>query len=142
MAEIHGASKARGLACPSGILDAKTTHASTEHLLLGICQEPESIAFQILLSTGIEVTSLEEAARQAIQAGNADPELPRSLSTDGKRVIDRAYREAITLNNDYIGTEHLLLSLLQVNAQAARILCNCGVDLESVRTAINRLHGH
>ena len=54
-----------------------------------------------------------------------------------KRVIDLAYDEARQLNNNYIGTEHLLLGLIREgDGLAARVLVKLGADLERTRREV------
>ncbi|NUN51561.1 MAG: hypothetical protein HUU06_02075 [Planctomycetaceae bacterium] len=61
--------------------------------------------------------------------------------TDGaRRVLTRARMEAVTLRNDYIGTEHILLGLAQEEAGvAAQVLKNLGIDLPGVRAEVERI---
>jgi len=51
------------------------------------------------------------------------------LTPRAKRVIDLAYEEARQLNNNYIGTEHLLLALLE-QENGAEILTGLGISKE------------
>jgi len=56
------------------------------------------------------------------------------LAPRAKRVINLAYDEARLLNNNYIGTEHLLLGLIREDeGLAGRVLRGLGVDLERTR---------
>lgn len=64
------------------------------------------------------------------------------FSEQSKRVLTRAQEEAERSHKSYIGTEHLLLGLFQVDgAMAPRILADLGVESESVRRAITVLLG-
>jgi ATP-dependent Clp protease ATP-binding subunit ClpA len=58
-----------------------------------------------------------------------------------RRVIVLAQEEARTLNHNYIGTEHLLLGLVQGDDVAARALESLGVSLEAVRTQVLEIIG-
>src|SRR5439155_10131415 len=59
------------------------------------------------------------------------------LTPRAKRVIDLAYEEARQLNNNYIGTEHLLLGLIREgDGLAARVLVKLGADLERTRREV------
>src|SRR5439155_3858134 len=59
------------------------------------------------------------------------------LTPRAKRVIDLAYEEARQLNNNYIGTEHLLLGLIREGGGlAARVLVKLGADLERTRREV------
>jgi ATP-dependent Clp protease ATP-binding subunit ClpC len=62
------------------------------------------------------------------------------LTPRAKRVIDLAYDEARQLNNNYIGTEHLLLGVIREGeGLAARVLAKLGVDLERTRREVMSL---
>ena len=62
------------------------------------------------------------------------------LTPRAKRVIDLAYDEARQLNNNYIGTEHLLLGLIREGeGLAGRVLAKLGVDLERTRREVMAL---
>mgnify|MGYP000126622872 CR=1 FL=1 len=56
-----------------------------------------------------------------------------------RRVMQLARAEAVRLNHDYIGTEHVLLGLIQEGSGvAASVLRNLGVDLQRIRQEIER----
>jgi len=62
------------------------------------------------------------------------------LTPRTKRVIDLAWDEAQALNNNYVGTEHLLLGLIREGeGLAAQVLRKTGMDLESTRATAVRL---
>ena len=59
-----------------------------------------------------------------------------------KRVLALAQDEAIRLNHDYIGTEHLLLGLIREGeGEAARVLRSLGVEFSKARTAVEFVVG-
>src|SRR5437867_3144972 len=59
-----------------------------------------------------------------------------------RRVLTFAQEEAQRFNHNYIGTEHLLLGLVREGeGVAARVLTSMGVDLELVRTQVERIVG-
>ncbi|MBO0707330.1 MAG: hypothetical protein J2P44_03120 [Candidatus Dormibacteraeota bacterium] len=64
------------------------------------------------------------------------------FSEQSKRVLTKAQEEAERSHKTYIGTEHLLIALFQVDgARAPRILADLGVDIASVRSAIEEVLG-
>jgi ATP-dependent Clp protease ATP-binding subunit ClpC len=57
-----------------------------------------------------------------------------------RRLIVQAQEEARTLGHNYIGTEHLLLALIQEREEVAgRVLAAAGADLETARAEVERL---
>ena len=65
------------------------------------------------------------------------------LTPRAKRVIDLAYEEALRLQNNYIGTEHLLLGMiLEGEGLAGRTLTMLGVDADRVRSELKDLQSN
>jgi len=67
-----------------------------------------------------------------------------SLNNEGRKDLERTqihmYDIAKSIGNDYVGTEHLLLGLLQNQPNnATRVLSYCGVDLEDLRTTLKQV---
>jgi len=135
------------------------SHVGTEHLLLGIVRQSESIAAKLLGSLGVD---LENVRHQVIarlgqphrEVGASAPTPPAPQSTGqfagpfdrfndrAKRVLALAQDEAIRFNHNYIGTEHLLLGLIrEEEGVAARALHTLGVELDKARTAVGFIIG-
>ncbi len=59
-----------------------------------------------------------------------------------RRVLVLAQDEAQRFNHSYIGTEHILLGLMRdTDGVAARVLANLGVEVSTVRTAVEFIIG-
>ena len=113
----------------SGVID-------TEHLLLGLMGEEESIASRALVAAGLERLQAEKLARAAAGAKPARP-LQFDLSAHSKRTLELAVDEARRLSHHYIGSEHLLLGLLRLPEGAARdILQELKVDPDQIRQQV------
>ena len=113
---------------------------STEHLLIGLCQEPEAKAAKVLAACGITLDSIQLELEKRIPQGKANPEKELKLTRAGKRAIFNSYREARKLGNDYVGTEHLLLGLLmEKKGLAASVLKSLGLDLEKARISVAKI---
>jgi excisionase family DNA binding protein len=80
-------------------------------------------------------------ARQRIDAGTGDAtERPETLTARARTVLTLAQDEAARLNHAYVGTEHLLLGLIAEGKNiVAKVLDSRGIDLDRVRTTIERL---
>jgi ATP-dependent Clp protease ATP-binding subunit ClpC len=114
-------------------------YVSTEHLLLGLIRENDSVAARILDRLGVSLARIRtEIERQVTQGDGRKGEM--QLTPRAKRVIDLAYDEARQLNNNYIGTEHILLGLIREGeGLAGRVLAKLGVDLEMTRREISEV---
>lgn len=76
------------------------------------------------------------------QAGKGQiSNLLAKFSAQGKEVVGLAQEEARTFQHNYLGTEHLLLGLLRSESQAAVVLMNTGITLETARLAVERIIG-
>lgn len=113
-------------------------YVGTEHLLLGLYSEPESVAAKILVAAGIG----EEAADVAVRALTSQPsedvpegELRRTPRANA--VLTAAVTEALGLGHNYVGTEHLLLALYAApNGLAAQLLTRLGLGGEAAREQV------
>ena len=119
------------------------SHASTEHVLLGLIAEGEGVAATAMRNMGLNLEALRaEVLKQIPRDGSSEPDGTIPLSPSGKRAIEFAYQEAQAFGVNFIGTEHLLLGVIRENeGLAARILANHGVDLIKARSEILRLMG-
>src|SRR2546421_1911289 len=85
----------------------------TEHLLLGLAREEDSVAGRILIGRlGIPLGNIRSAVEKQISRGPGIVGQDMQLTPRAKQMIDLAYEEARRLNNNYIGSEHLLLGLI------------------------------
>src|ERR1051326_4059885 len=112
-------------------------YVGTEHLLLGLCRENDTVAARILDRIGVPLGRIRSDIERQIAPGQGTPGQDMQLTPRSKRVIDLAYEEARQLNNNYIGTEHLLLGLIaEGDGLAARILVKLSADLERTRREV------
>ena len=115
-------------------------YVSTEHLLLGLVRESDSVAARVLERLGVSLSRIRAEVEKQLPRGDARPSQDMSLTPRAKRVIDLAYDEARNLNNNYIGTEHLLLGLIREgDGLAGRVLSKLGVELDRGRREVMAL---
>lgn len=109
-------------------------YVSTEHLLLALCRLPDSAACRILERLGVSIESVRAEIHRQLPRADAKPSQDMTLTPRAKRCIDLAYDEARNLNNNFIGTEHLLLGLIREgDGLAGRALNKLGAELQSAR---------
>ncbi|MDO8491449.1 MAG: Clp protease N-terminal domain-containing protein, partial [Dehalococcoidia bacterium] len=115
-------------------------YIGTEHILLGLVREGESVAARVLNNLGVELPKVRAAVEFIIGRGEHPVPGEIGLTPRAKKVIELAVDEARRLGHHYIGTEHLLLGLLREGeGVAAGVLESLGVNLEKVRAEINRI---
>src|SRR5580700_6505549 len=112
-------------------------YVSTEHLLLGLVRESDSVAARVLEKLNVSLNRIRAEVEKQLPRGDARPSQDMTLTPRAKRVIDLAYDEARNLNNNYIGTEHLLLGLIREgDGIAGRCLWQAGATLEEARQKV------
>src|SRR5580700_1108781 len=112
-------------------------YVSTEHLLLGLVRENDSVAARILDRMGVSLGRIRSEIEKQVTRGEGRLGQDMQLTPRAKRVIDLAYDEARQLSNNYIGTEHLLLGLIREGeGLAGRVLAKLTVELEKTRKEV------
>ena len=109
-------------------------YIGTEHILLGLLHEEGSVAFAALQAAGLSFDAVMQRV-EAMVAGDAEyPSDNPYYTPRAKRVMEGAVEEAQTLGHNYIGTEHILLSLLEeTEGAAAELLIGMGVDIDALQ---------
>ncbi|MFI6581032.1 Clp protease N-terminal domain-containing protein [Embleya sp. NPDC050493] len=98
------------------------------HLVLGLLAEPQGLAVRAVVAQGVT----PEAVREAVLAGLPAPSgevLPDLIPYDAsaRKVLELTFREALRLGHNYVGTEHLLLALLELE-DGTGVLTGLGID--------------
>ena len=120
------------------------TYIGTEHILLGLLEEGEGIAAQVLNEKGITLEKARNEVINMIGMGDSpDNGKHLPLTANAKSVLNTTLRQALQLGHTYIGTEHILLGLIrQGEGLGAQILIQLGADLEDIRTStLNAIRG-
>jgi ATP-dependent Clp protease ATP-binding subunit ClpC len=120
--------------------DSKLNYVGTEHVLIGILSQENSLGASILLNFGV---SLENVYLVLKTVGRMNPAPAGSqkgwggLSGFAKKVIEDAVRAAHEFNHTYVGTEHLLFALVsQENTAATVILENMKINPHDIKEQI------
>ncbi len=118
-------------------------YVRTEHILLGLCHEPEGIAARALDSLGVDISGLSMEIESQVTRGNAvisSEEI--NFTPRAKKVLELAVEEARNLNHNYIGTEHILLGLIKEGEGiAAKVLQEMNIGLDRLQNEVLRLLG-
>jgi ATP-dependent Clp protease ATP-binding subunit ClpC len=115
-------------------------YIGTEHLLLGLIRESEGIAAKALTLLGVELDTVRERVEEIIGQGTQQPSGHIPFTPRAKKVLELSLREALQLDHNYIGTEHILLGLIREGeGVAAQVLVQLGTDLSRVRQQVIQL---
>ncbi len=104
-------------------------YVGTEHLLLGILAQMSSVGAKILADSGVTLERARVALNLAPLTVVVSPEA-KGLSETAKLTLKMSWDIAQEFHQDYMGTEHILYSILsQRNARAAVLLRDMNIDL-------------
>ncbi len=100
----------------------------SEHLLLGLLREDQSVAKKFLRERGGDQAIREEIESQITRGERISTSVEMPLSGECKRILNKAAEEAERLAHKHVGTEHILLGILdEENCLAARLLSQRGL---------------
>jgi Clp amino terminal domain, pathogenicity island component len=105
-------------------------YLGTEHLALGLLHEPDGLAVKAIEGLGVSAETVRDALVAALPQGSADVPVLKQIpfTPKAKKVMELAVRDALQLNHNYIGTEHLLLGVLDVeDGLGATTLAGLGI---------------
>jgi hypothetical protein len=99
-----------------------------EHLVLGLLAEPEGLAARAVVAQGVPLDRVREVAT-AVLGPAGTGESPELVPFDDRTraALEATFREALRLGHNYIGTEHVLLALLDAD-EGTGVLAGLGVD--------------
>ena len=108
-------------------------YVGSEHLLLGLLQEPQGAAARALTAAGIQETAVQTAIAGLVGVGTRGCGPSMGLTPRCRRIIQIAAQESKRLGSRLVGTEHLLIGILRDgDGSAARILGGSGADLRKL----------
>ncbi len=112
-------------------------YIGTEHLLWGLLNEGEGVAAKALEMNGLTPEKIEKKIDIFVGTGVPIEEITTGFTPRTKAVLERSYSEAMRFHHNYIGTEHILISLLRENESlAVRILNDSGINIQKVYSDI------
>ena len=118
------------------------TYIGSEHLLLALTSESDSVAAKLLDSRGVTFESVKEAITERIGIGERTRITPNDLTPRTKRIIEMSAYQAMRFEGNYIGTEHLLLALCaEPDCVGSVILTSLGVSSKDISADISNFFG-
>jgi ATP-dependent Clp protease ATP-binding subunit ClpA len=109
--------------------EAGNGEITPDHLLLGVLSDPAGLATLLLQRQQVDVEAVRAAITLPPSAGEPPELIP--FSGPARKALELTFREALRLGHNYIGTEHLLLALLELEDDAGP-LHRSGVDKNRV----------
>jgi ATP-dependent Clp protease ATP-binding subunit ClpA len=111
-------------------------YIGTEHILLGLLGEPDSVAGLVLASFDFTRDGVREEVAKRVGRGKAAPSGHIPFTPRAKKTLELSLREALAIGHKYIGTEHILLGLIREGEGIAAQIMRDGADLAEIRAAV------
>ena len=104
----------------------------TEQLLLGLIEESSGIASKALLAGGLRPADAKKEVERLIGKGRGFVAVEIPFTPRAKNILEQSLEQAKAFSHSYIGTEHILLSLLEDTEGAViEILTKLKVDINN-----------
>ncbi|APU42502.1 MULTISPECIES: Clp protease N-terminal domain-containing protein [unclassified Streptomyces] len=115
---------------------AGNSEIRTEHLVLGLTAEADGLAGLVLRAQEVSPDDVRAAATAALPPAQA--EIPDLVPFDAsaKKALELTFREALRLGHDFVGTEHILLALLELE-NGEGLLSGLGLDKAAAEATVN-----
>jgi ATP-dependent Clp protease ATP-binding subunit ClpA len=93
------------------------------------------LAGRALVAQGVQLDAVRQAAAAALPPADGQAPDLVPFDPDARKVLELTFRQALRLGHNYVGTEHLLLALLDVE-NGTGVLSGLGVDQAAAETYI------
>ncbi|MGH3958501.1 Clp protease N-terminal domain-containing protein [Mycobacterium sp.] len=110
---------------------ARNGEITPDHLVLGVLADSEALATKLLAAQQVDAAAVRAAIALPPAVEQPPPLIP--FSGPARKALELTFREALRLGHNYIGTEHLLLALLELD-DGAGSLHRAGVDKDRAET--------
>ena len=97
------------------------------HLALGLLSEPNGVGAEAIVSRGVSLDSVREAVTATLPPQAAEVPAVIPFDPQARKALELTFREALRMGHNYIGTEHILLALLELE-DGEGALTGLGID--------------
>ncbi|MEG0457183.1 MAG: ATP-dependent Clp protease ATP-binding subunit, partial [Oscillospiraceae bacterium] len=109
------------------------SYVGSEHLLLGLIKQENSIAGEVLKNRGITEEIIKEKIISSVGTGTNEKLSPADLTPRSKRILEISIAIARNLGHSYVGTEHILMAIISENENyAVGYISSCGVNPKEI----------
>ena len=117
--------------------DAASCHQKyigTEHLVLGLLSEPESLSGRVLYENGLTYENfLEAVLGESAALGDNTSQTFLGYSPKAEHILSASEEEALRLHAKQIGTEHILLALIKErDCIALRLMKGMNINVKKI----------
>ena len=108
-----------------------------EHLVLGLLTEPDGLAAKAIVAQGVTLEQVRATVLKTLPP-RVD-EIPEMIPYSGqaRKALELTFREALRLGHNYIGTEHILLAILELE-DGTGVLAGLGVTKAASEESVTK----
>ena len=118
------------------------TYIGSEHLLLSLAAETDSVSAKMLAEHGITPEAVKEKVEEVAGVGSESEVSPADMTPRTRKIIEGAAVLSMRFGQNYIGTEHLLLSLLsERDCVGVKILETLGLSADELSEQLSAFLG-
>ena len=116
------------------------TFVGSEHILLGLLKTDSCAAQTILNDNGLDAEAVNDKLLEIHGQGIRCSLNPNDITARGKRTLQAAKSISNRMGHGYVGTEHILLALIQDSeSYAVRFIQELGGDIQGIVDGLTRL---
>jgi ATP-dependent Clp protease ATP-binding subunit ClpA len=110
------------------------------HLVLGLVADPTALGARTIVAQGVSLDVVRRTATATLPT--AVDAVPALIPFDphAKKALELTFREALRMNHNHVGTEHILLALLELE-DGTGVLAGLGVDKATAEASIAAIPG-
>ena len=116
---------------------------STEHVLLALLEQQEGLVTPIVERIGIPSLDLQKKVKDIILS---NPKVSGTnqvyFSSEMQKILAKAEKEMASLHDEFLSTEHLLLSIAKSDGKVADLLKSLGINHQNILQAIKSVRGN
>ena len=114
------------------------SYVGSEHILFGLLKEGSGVAFSVFSSLSISSEDIFNLLKKEIGVGQPTLLNPDDFTPRTKRILQIAIMKSKSMGHSYVGTEHLLLAILEEKeSYAVKFLNDLGVSVTSIFEKVN-----
>ena len=118
-------------------------YIGSEHILIGLLKEGTGLGATALEDKGVTLEKVDSLIKEHIGTGNPTRLSPDDFTPRSKRIIELSFQIARGMTHSFVGTEHLLISLIkESDSYAVRFINELGVDENALLDELAQLIGN
>jgi len=118
-----------------------------EHILLAMLKDNEGLVPTIIKKAGVEInillTAIEAEVKRFPKVQGSNGFTQTHISNHSQKIINKAFKKASELKDEYVSTEHLLIAIADESSRnGGKILNEIGVSSNTIMQILKTIRGN